>query len=297
MDCLGSSDPVAIPRSRLHAAAPLARTDPDHRADAVPAARTRVDGMAGIRRIDFNCDLGEGCGDDAGIIPLLSSASIACGGHAGDAGSMRATVDLCLRHGVAIGAHPSFDDREHFGRRLLPVTPAEARALVARQIAALAEACAASGARMHHVKPHGALYNLAAQDRGIADAVAAAVAETDTSLVLYGLADSQSTAAGEAAGLRVAHEVFAERRYERDGTLTPRGHPDAVIGDIAAALRQVRSMLRGCVVVARTGERVPIRADTLCLHGDRPDAVAFAQALRAALEADGILISPPGGNA
>lgn len=253
--------------------------------------------MPATRRIDFNCDLGEGCGDDAAIIPLLSSASIACGGHAGDADSMRATVDLCLRHGVAIGAHPAFDDRGHFGRRMLPVTPAQARALVARQVEALAEACAATGARMHHVKPHGALYNLAARDRDIADAVAAAVFGADPSLVLYGLAHSQSTAAGEAAGLRVAHEVFAERRYERDATLTPRGHADAVIADIEAALRQVRSMLQEGVVVARTGERVPIRADTLCLHGDRPDAVAFARALRAALEADGIAISPPGGNA
>lgn len=253
--------------------------------------------MPGTHRIDFNCDLGEGCGDDAAIVPLLSSASIACGGHAGDAGSMRATVDLCLRHGVAIGAHPSFDDREHFGRRAFPVTPVEVTALVARQIAALAGVCMEAGARMHHVKPHGALYNLAARDRGIADAIAAAVVEIDPSLVLYGLADSQSTAAAEAAGLRVAHEAFAERRYERDGTLASRAHADAVIGDIDSALRQVRSMLREGAVVARTGERVPIRADTLCLHGDRPDAAMFAQALRAALEADGIAILPPGDNA
>lgn len=252
--------------------------------------------MAATRRIDFNSDLGEGCSDDAAIIPLLSSASIACGGHAGDAGSMRATVELCLRHGVAIGAHPSFDDREHFGRRMLPVTPLQVMALVTRQISALADVCVSAGTRMQHVKPHGALYNLAARERVIADAIAAAVAQADRSLVLYGLAASQSTAAGEAAGLQVAHEVFAERRYERDGTLTPRDHPDAVIDDIDAALDQVRTMLREQAVVARTGERVPIRADTLCLHGDRPDAAAFARALRAALVADGIAISPPGGN-
>lgn len=250
--------------------------------------------MAGQRRIDFNCDLGEGCGDDAAIMPFISSASIASGGHAGDADSMRRTVDLCLRHGVAIGAHPSFEDREHFGRRELPIAGADLHALVSRQVAALARACNEAGTRLHHVKPHGALYNLSARDRGVAAAIASAVRDFDPSLVLYGLADSESTAAATAAGLQVAHEVFAERRYERDGRLTPRTQADAVIEDIDASLQQVRAMLHAGSVVARTGERVPLRADTLCLHGDRADAPAFARALRQALEADGVEVRAPG---
>jgi UPF0271 protein len=239
--------------------------------------------------LDFNCDLGEGCGDDAAIIPWLSSASIACGGHAGDADTMRATIAACVRHGVAIGAHPSLPDREHFGRRDLPVTPEQTRAFVRAQVDALAAIAATQGARLHHVKPHGALYNRAARDRAIADAIAAAVRDCDPALWLVGLSGSALTDAGAAAGLRVAHEAFVERRYEADGTLTPRSHPDAVIADLDESLRQVRDLLRGAVV-ARTGERVPVRVDTLCLHGDRPDAAAFATALHAALVADGVRI-------
>ena len=246
------------------------------------------------RRIDFNCDLGEGCGDDAAIMPSISSASIACGGHAGDAATMRATVALCLRHGVAIGAHPAFEDRANFGRRETALAAREIETLVTRQIDALAQVCAETGARLHHVKPHGALYNLAARDRDVAQAIARAVRRFDPSLFLYGLSGSEATAAAEAAGLRVAHEVFAERRYEADGRLTPRSRPDAVIEGIDDALQQVRAMLREGVVETRTGERVPIRADTLCLHGDRADAPAFAHALRRALEAEGIEVAAPG---
>ncbi|MEZ0470369.1 5-oxoprolinase subunit PxpA [Luteimonas salinilitoris] len=244
------------------------------------------------RRIDFNCDLGEGC-DDAAIVPCISSASIACGGHAGDDASMRATVALCLRHGVAIGAHPSFEDRAYFGRRELPLSPVEAQALVLRQCRALMAVCDAAGARLHHVKPHGALYNLAARDPAVAEGVAAAVHALGAGLWLYALAGSELVHAGRALGLHVAEEVFAERGYEADGRLTPRGQPGAVIEDLDGALAQVRTMLREGVVQARDGSRVPIRADTLCLHGDRPDAAAFARALRAALEADGIAVAAP----
>lgn len=250
--------------------------------------------MAPTRRIDFNCDLGEGCGDDAAIVPLISSASIACGGHAGDEASMRAAIALCMAHGVAVGAHPSFDDRAHFGRRELPIAPAQAHALVSAQVAAFSACCAALGARMRHVKPHGALYNLAARDGAIADAIADAVRAADPEAVLYGLANSALTAAGEAAGLRVAHEVFAERRYAPDGRLVPRGEPGAVIETLDASIAQVRGMLRDDAVTARDGSRVPIRADTLCLHGDRSDAAAFAKALRAALEDAGVAIAAPG---
>jgi UPF0271 protein len=244
--------------------------------------------------LDFNCDLGEGCGDDAAIIPLLSSANIACGGHAGDAESMRATVALCVAHGVAIGAHPSYPDRAHFGRRDLECTPQEAHAWTLDQVRALLAIAGEQGAHVHHVKPHGAFYNRAARDRAIADAIAAAVREVDPGLCLVGLSGSALPDAGAALGLRVAHEAFAERRYEADGKLTPRTHPDAVIDGVDEALAQVRAMLRDGVVVARTGERVPLRIDTLCLHGDRPDAAAFARALHDALRAEGIRIRAPG---
>src|SRR5690606_12526965 len=181
------------------------------------------------RRIDFNCDLGEGCGDDAAIAPWISSASIACGGHAGDADGMRRTVALCLEHGVAIGAHPGFEDRTHFGRRELAITPEGAYLLVRRQTEALAEAGARADAPLHHVKPHGALYNLAARDGAIADAVAQAVRSIDGRLWLYVLAGSRLVDAGLAAGLRVAPEAFAERRYSADGQLASRGLAGAVI--------------------------------------------------------------------
>lgn len=244
-------------------------------------------------RIDFNCDLGEGCGSDAAIMPFISSASIASGGHAGDAASMREAIALCLEHGVAIGAHPSFDDRPHFGRRELALPPEAIADAVLRQVEALATACAAQGTHLHHVKPHGALYNLSARDRDVADAIAGAVHRFDPGLRLYGLSGSASIAAAEARGLRAVHEVFAERRYEADGRLTPRTQAQAVIEGVEDALAQVRTLVRDGTVVARTGERIALRADSLCLHGDRPHAADFARALRAALEDDGIRVAPP----
>jgi UPF0271 protein len=245
-------------------------------------------------RIDFNCDLGEGCGDDAAIIPLVTSASIACGAHAGDEATMRATLRLCREHGVAAGAHPGYADRANFGRIELPLAPAEIERMVAAQIATLAAIAAAEGVRLAHVKPHGALYNVAARDRAVADAIAAAVARFDPRLILFGLSGSQLTAAGAAAGLRVAHEVFAERRYEAQGTLTPRSRDDAVIRDLDEAIAQVRGFVRDQAVVARTGERLALHADTLCLHGDRADAAQFARAIRDALHADGVDIRAVG---
>lgn len=248
-------------------------------------------------RIDFNCDLGEGCGDDAAIVPLITSASIACGGHAGDEATMRTTLRLCHAHGVAAGAHPGYPDRANFGRVELAVTPPQVRELVLAQVAEFAAFAETEGVQLRHVKPHGALYNVAARDRDVADAIAAAVAEFDPRLILFGLAGSQLTAAGEAAGLRVAHEVFAERRYEADGSLTPRGRDDAVIHDLDESIAQVRRLVREGHVVARTGERLPLRADTLCLHGDRSDAAGFARAIRDALEAEKVRILPPGAGA
>ncbi|MFC5569342.1 LamB/YcsF family protein [Lysobacter yangpyeongensis] len=245
-------------------------------------------------RIDFNCDLGEGCGDDAAIIPLVTSASIACGAHAGDEATMRTTLRLCREHGVAAGAHPGYPDRATFGRVDMPLPVAEIERLVAAQLTLLADIAASEGVRLAHVKPHGALYNRAARDRSVADAIAGAVFRIDPQLILVGLSGSQLTAAGEAAGLRIAHEVFAERRYEADGTLTPRSHPDAVIHDLDAAIAQVRGFVRDGGVIARTGEPIALRADTLCLHGDRADAAPFARAIREALQADGVRIAAVG---
>lgn len=246
-----------------------------------------------MQRIDFNCDLGEGFGEDAAIVSQISSASIACGGHAGDERSMRETVTLCLQHGVAIGAHPSFEDRVHFGRYEFALPTDQIRAQVTRQIERFADVCTQQSAPLRHVKPHGALYNLAARDRSTADAIAAAVHDFDPALQLFGLSGSQLTAAGEAAGLRVVHEVFAERAYDADGQLAPRGSPGAVIDGLDGSLAQVRRLLREGAVVARDGSRLPLRADTLCLHGDRADAAQFARALRAALEDEGIEIGAP----
>jgi UPF0271 protein len=244
-----------------------------------------------MKRIDFNCDLGEGMPDEAAILPYISSASLACGFHAGEPAALRISLRACREHGVSVGAHPSFQDREGFGRRELPCTPAQVYAQTLYQLGALAALAGAEGVPLRHVKPHGALYNLAARDDQIARAIAAAVRDFDPQLCLFGLSDSALISAGNAHGLRVAHEVFAERRYEVDGRLTPRSHADAVIASFDEALAQVRCMLHSGEVIARTGERIPIRADTLCLHGDRPDAAAFARALREALAADGIEVS------
>lgn len=248
-------------------------------------------------RIDFNCDLGEGCYGDAAIIPLITSASIACGGHAGDAAKMRTTLRLCRDHGVAAGAHPSYPDRANFGRQELPLAPEQIETLVEAQISTLAIIAKAEGVRLAHVKPHGALYNVAARDRAIADAIVRAVVRFDPELILFGLSGSHLTTAGQAAGLRVAHEVFAERRYEADGTLTPRSRDDAVIHDLDESIAQVRGFVRDGRVIARTGEALALHADTLCLHGDRADAAGFARAIRAALEADGVHILPVGASA
>lgn len=235
--------------------------------------------------IDLNCDLGEGAGHEAELMPLITSANIACGAHAGDAETMRATVALANQHGVAIGAHPGFEDRENFGRRELPVTPAEVRRLVATQIDALR----ALG-KVRHVKAHGALYNLAARDAALAAAVAEAVWEADRELVLFALAGSELVRAGRARGLRVANEVFADRTYQRDGSLTPRARADALIAEEDAAVAQVLRLAREGVVRATDGTEVQLAADTVCLHGDGAHAVAFARRLNRELRAVGIAL-------
>ncbi len=238
-----------------------------------------------MRRIDLNCDLGEGSGHDVELMPLITSANIACGAHGGEAATMRATVALAQKHGVAIGAHPGFADRENFGRREMVLTEDELGRLVADQIAALREL-----APVRHVKPHGGLYNLAARDRRTAEAVAAAVRKVDVSLVLFALAGSELVRAGRACGLRVTEEVFADRTYQRDGALMPRSQPDALICDEEAAVTQVLRMIREGVVRATDGTDVSIVADTVCLHGDGAHAVAFARRLRAELAKAGVAV-------
>lgn len=242
--------------------------------------------------IDFNCDLGEGCGQDAAIIPLVSSANIACGGHAGDEATMRATLQSCREHGVAAGAHPGHEDPAHFGRRELPLGAGEVDALVTRQLERLARMAEAEGMPLRHVKPHGALYNQAARSPQLARAFAGAVARFDRSLVLVGLSGSALPAAGGNAGLRVAHEVFAERGYGVDGRLLPRDTPGAVLTSIGDAVTQALQLASSSGLACADGSTLHLRADTLCLHGDRPDAPALARALRAALQEAGITIRP-----
>jgi UPF0271 protein len=240
--------------------------------------------------IDLNCDLGEGAGHDAELMPLVTSANIACGAHAGDEAEMRATVRLAHRHGVAIGAHPGFADREHFGRRELALPPSEIVSLVRPQIEALVRIARETGARVTHVKPHGALYNLSARDKQVADAIAEAVTGVDDALWLYGLSGGELLKAGQARGLRVAAEVFADRTYQADGSLTPRGRPDALLAGEAESVAQVLRMIREGRVATTEGGDVAIVAHTLCLHGDGVHAVEFARGVRAALETAGVSV-------
>jgi UPF0271 protein len=238
--------------------------------------------------VDLNADLGEGAADDAELLTLVTSANIACGGHAGDARLMQATVRAALARGVAIGAHPSYVDREHFGRRELQLDPDDVRADVLAQIGALDALVRAAGGRLHHVKPHGALYNQAARDPVLADAIASAVRAFDPGLALYGLAGSELLRAATRAGLRPVAEVFADRGYRADGSLVPRSQPGALIEEVDEAVARTLRMVQQGVVQAVSGETVPLAAQTVCLHGDGPHALAFARALHAALRAAGV---------
>ena len=240
--------------------------------------------------IDMNCDMGEGCGNDAELMRYIYSANIACGFHAGDLDTMRRTVELALTHGVAIGAHPGYRDRENFGRTSASLSRAEVIDIISEQIAALKNVCDDLGAKLHHVKPHGALYNQAAKDQALAAAVADAVRGASPDLILYGLSGSFLISEAKACGLRAASEVFADRTYQTDGTLTPRTEPDALIKDSKDAVAQALQMIQKQTVTATTGEAISIRADTLCIHGDGEHAVAFAKEIRTAFEECGIAI-------
>jgi len=247
-------------------------------------------------RIDLNSDLGESfgpwpMGQDAALMDSISSANVACGFHAGDPGTMRATIALARDRGVAIGAHPGFQDLVGFGRREIKVSPAEVADLVLYQVSALAGMAAAQGMKLQHVKAHGALYNMACKDRGLADAIAAAVASLDRSLILFGLPNSELLRAGEAAGLPVAAEVFADRAYDPDGSLTSRSKPGSVIHDAGLVVTRAVRMVREQSVVAVDGSTIALQADTICLHGDTPGAADLARAVRKGLEEAGIQIA------
>ena len=250
-------------------------------------------------QIDLNADVGESFGayrygDDEGVLPCVSSANIACGFHAGDPAVMRRTLQLAERHGIAVGAHPGFPDLPGFGRRDMHISTAELESIVAYQIGALAAVAATEGARLSHVKPHGALYNMSARDAAMADAIARAVSAVDATLVLFGLSGSQLIAAGERAGLRVASEVFADRGYWPDGSLAPRGTPGAIITEVAEVVRRAVGMATGQGVTCVDGTMIRVKAETICIHGDTPGAAALARAVRAALTAAGIDVVSPG---
>ncbi|MEI7064151.1 5-oxoprolinase subunit PxpA [Dickeya chrysanthemi] len=243
--------------------------------------------------VDVNCDMGESfgayqIGTDLHIMPLVSAANIACGFHAGDPGVMHKTLVAAAAQGVAIGAHPGLPDLVGFGRRNMQISAQDAYDMVVYQVGALAGFARATGVRLHHVKPHGALYNMAAKDNVLADAIARAVRDIDDSLVLYGLAGSELIRAGRHVGLRVASEVFADRTYQADGLLTPRSQPNALLESDEEAVRQVLTMVTEQRVKAVTGEWVDLAADTICIHGDGAHALRFAKTVNAALQQAGI---------
>ncbi len=254
-------------------------------------------GTSGTLRVDLNSDLGESfgaytIGNDEMVVPVVSSVNVACGMHAGDPAVMRATVALAVKHGVAVGAHPGYPDLQGFGRRDMALSPQEVYDCVLYQIGALGAFCRAAGAALHHVKPHGQLYNRAARERGVADAIAHAVRDYDASLVLVGLAGSDLVAAGREAGLRCAEEFFADRAYTSAGSLVPRSQPGALVSDEQEAIDRTLRAVRDGVVRATDGTDVPVCADTICIHGDSSRALVFARALRGALVSHGVRIGP-----
>jgi len=245
-------------------------------------------------RIDFNCDMGEGFGAyelgfDEEIIGSITSANIACGFHAGDPSVIRKTVRLAEAHGVGIGAHPSYPDLQGFGRRNMTISPAEVTDLLVYQIGALAAFTTTK--RLQHVKPHGALYNMAAGGGDLARAIAAAVLEVDPRLILLVLAGSGYARVAQEMGVRIARETFADREFNADGTLVARSRQGAVIHDINAVVERSIRMVTERTAVAITGEIIPIEADTICLHSDTPGAVALAARLRAEFERAGVRVT------
>lgn len=247
--------------------------------------------------IDLNADVGESfgtwhLGDDAGLMPFITSANVACGLHAGDPTTLRTTISLARQNDVAVGAHPGYPDLAGFGRRDMELSAREIEDMVVYQLGATYAFARAASCELQHVKPHGALYNRAARDRLVADAIVRAIATFDRRLILVGLAGSLLVEAGRQGGLQVAQEAFADRDYEPDGTLRSRALPGAVLTDTNAIVEQAIAIAtRGCVQSV-DGVTVAVRADTICLHGDTPGAVAHARAVRAGLEQAGVRLRP-----
>jgi UPF0271 protein len=229
--------------------------------------------------IDINCDMGEGIGNEAALMPYINSANIACGYHAGDAETMKRVIDLCLQYHVNIGAHPSFPDKTNFGRTEMQLSLFEIHTIVTEQLQIINEIAKKIGGRLHHVKPHGALYNMAAKQTGIAHTIAKAVKDFDASLIYYGLSGSQMITMAKEEGLQTADEVFADRTYQPDGSLTSRAEPNALLSDKDAVINQVLKFVKESKVKAVTGEEIFIKADTVCIHGDGEQAVEFAKAI------------------
>ncbi|HYC84849.1 MAG TPA: 5-oxoprolinase subunit PxpA [Chryseosolibacter sp.] len=251
-----------------------------------------------MHSVDLNCDMGESfgpfvIGQDAALMDYVSSANIACGFHAGDPSVMNATVQLAVKKNVAIGAHPGYHDLQGFGRRELRLSAREVYEIIVYQVGALMAFASSAGAKLNHVKPHGALYNSAAKDSTIADAIAAAIAGVDRTLLLVGLSGSEMIAAGRRAGLRTASEVFADRTYQNDGSLTSRLESNAMIENPQTAANQVLQMVSRKTVTTTQGKEIPVIADTVCIHGDGKHALDFAQAIVAVLNKNNVTIKKP----
>jgi UPF0271 protein len=244
-------------------------------------------------QVDLNADLGEGSGRDAELFELITSANIATGFHAGDSDTMHAAISAAMQRGVAVGAHPSFFDRENFGRKELKVPNEEVFDAVAYQLGVFQAIASALAVRPNHVKPHGALYNMAVRDKNLADAIARAIGSVDPKLILFAPDNSALARAGETHGLQIAREIFADRNYLNDGWLVPRTRPDALLHDPKEAAHRVLRMLREGKVRSVEGRDVDVRGETICVHGDTPGAVEFARELRTQLEHEDVRISAP----
>ena len=250
-----------------------------------------------MKTIDLNCDMGESygawkMGADAEVMPHISSANIACGFHGGDPATIRKTVQLAVEHGVAIGAHPSLPDIQGFGRRPMKISPQDMYDLVVYQAGAVEGFARAAGSKLHHIKCHGALYNMAATDEGLSEAMARAARDLGN-VMIYALSNSRMMATVKKLGVPVLGEVFADRGYSDDGTLAPRDKPGGMIEDKARSVQQALAMVEQGYVTSLSGKRVPVAADTLCLHGDQPGAAAFAQAIRRAFSERNISVAAP----
>ncbi len=241
--------------------------------------------------VDLNCDMGEGMGNDEAIMPFISSSNIACGYHAGDENTMKHTVDLCMKHNVGIGAHPSFFDKENFGRTDFHLPPSETYDIIVRQIHLLDEITKQAGGKLHHIKPHGALYNMAARSSKLAAIIALAVKDVNEKLIVYGLSGSHIISEAKAIGLKTASEVFGDRTYRDDGSLTPRSKYDALIEDGNKVVQQVLQMIKEKMVTSVDGKLIPVMAETICVHGDGKYAAEFSRLIHDVLIKGKIKIS------